>query len=263
MFAISALALWLIAFTFGLSSLQASRSNAVLYSELRENLSGSTTPIGGLIAPGTPIALLKAPAAGLSGIVVVEGTSSGQLTSGPGHRRDTPLPGQAGTSLIYGRSLTYGAPFAHIDHLHHGDQITVTTDQGTFTYVVEGVRHPGDPLPTLLATGAGRLTLETSSGVFGSANTVYVDATLKGAPAGTPSGRMTVVPPAEKAMGTDSSGLVNMIFWMQALLVVSVAMVWAWVRWGHWQAWVLGVPAIICLLWLVTADASLMLPNLI
>ena len=35
----------------------------------------------------------------------MEGTSSGTLMSGPGHRRDTPFPGQAGVSVIVGRPV--------------------------------------------------------------------------------------------------------------------------------------------------------------
>jgi len=47
--------------------------------------------------------------------VVVGGTSAGDLESAPGHRRDTALPGQVGVSLIYGRAVTFGAPFGQLD----------------------------------------------------------------------------------------------------------------------------------------------------
>ena len=37
---------------------------------------------------------MQIPAIGLHDVVIVEGTDSGDLRDGPGHRRDTPLPGQ-------------------------------------------------------------------------------------------------------------------------------------------------------------------------
>ena len=43
-----------------------------------------------------------------------------RLTDGPGHLSDTPLPGQMGTSVIFGRSVTYGAPFDAITGMQEG-----------------------------------------------------------------------------------------------------------------------------------------------
>jgi sortase A len=68
------------------------------------------------LAWGTPVALLEIPRLGLRE-VIVEGTSSDPMMSGPGHRRDTPLPGQVGTSVIAGWRATYGGPFRSIDQL--------------------------------------------------------------------------------------------------------------------------------------------------
>jgi sortase A len=66
----------------------------------------------------------------------VEGVSVADLKEGPGHYPDTPLPGQSGNSAIAGHRTTYGAPFGNVDQLVPGDEITVTTIQGTFTYLV-------------------------------------------------------------------------------------------------------------------------------
>ncbi|NHA00350.1 hypothetical protein G5V59_10155 [Nocardioides sp. W3-2-3] len=52
--------------------------------------------------------------------VVVEGTAPGDLFAGPGHLRSTVLPGQAGTSLVYGRAATYGGPFGRLDEPARG-----------------------------------------------------------------------------------------------------------------------------------------------
>ena len=65
--------------------------------------------------------------AGLENVVVVEGTSSSDLLEGPGHLRDSPLPGQLGESIVMGKSATAGAPFGGIARLRKGDVINVTT----------------------------------------------------------------------------------------------------------------------------------------
>ncbi|MDQ1733071.1 MAG: sortase [Pseudonocardiales bacterium] len=261
--ALSALAAWFVLYAVVLSGLQQDRNNSVLYPQLREGLSGATTPIGGAIAPGTPIALVSAPVAGLSDVVVVEGTAPTDLRNGPGHRRDTPLPGQAGVSVLFGRSRTYGAPFKHIAAMQKGQSLTVTTGQGSFTYRVIGVRRAGDPLPTPLAAGGSRLMLETSTSTgLSSSNTVFVDAELKGASVAAPPGRLTGIPRNEQAMGNDTSGLIKLVLWAQALLLAMVAVVWAKARWGIGQAWLVGLPLILAVLWGATGNVLMLLPNL-
>lgn len=76
----------------------------------------------------------------------VEGVGVNDLKQGPGHYPQTPLPGQAGNSAIAGHRTTYGAPFANVDQLRIGDEIVVTTVQGTFTYEVR--REPLIVRPT-------------------------------------------------------------------------------------------------------------------
>jgi hypothetical protein len=56
---------------------------------------------GRLVPTGTPTAVLEIPRLGVRGVVGV-GTSSDALKSGPGHLRDSPMPGQAGASVILG-----------------------------------------------------------------------------------------------------------------------------------------------------------------
>ena len=85
--------------------------------------------------------------------MVVDGTTSGLLEKGPGLKADTPLPGQAGTSIIYGRATMFGGPFRHLNVLRPGDVLEVTTGQGTFHYRVLDVRYSGGPRPPALAAG--------------------------------------------------------------------------------------------------------------
>jgi sortase A len=261
---ISLLAGWFALYATVLSGLQEHRDNSALYKQFRADLSAATVPIGQPIAPSTPIALLKLPAAGLSAEVVVEGTSSSDLAKGVGHLRSTPLPGQPGVSILYGRSLTFGGPFADIGKLALGTEFTVTTGQGTFHYVVDSVRHVGDPLPSQLEPGGSRLLLETSTGsLLSRSQPLYVDATMtdKPVPAATPP--LSGVPADEQAFGTDHSHLAPLIFWLQGLLIAALFTVWAVLRWGRWQAWLIGLPLVLAALWGATGQAMTLWPNLV
>jgi sortase A len=85
---------------------------------------------------GDPIGRLSFPTLDES-YVVVEGTSAGELRSGPGHYPDTDLPGQGGTIGIAGHRTTFGAPFRDINDLRNGDPIALETAYGRFNYSVE------------------------------------------------------------------------------------------------------------------------------
>ena len=259
---------WVIAYTTTFSAVQESRDQRVLYSSLRQGLSEATTPIGGVIEPGTPIAVLDAPGSGLSEMVVVEGTTSTDLKAGPGHRRDTPLPGQAGVSVLFGRGSAYGGPFAPLVRAAPGTTIRVTTGQGTFTYTIDRVRSSGDPLPPPLAAGSSRLSLVTSTGSgwlgkLAPDRIVYVDASLQGKPVASPPGRLLVTSPAEQAMATDPTAWVPLVFWLQLLALTSIGLVWAAVRWGRWQTWAVGIPLLVAVVWGATDTAFSLLPNLL
>ncbi|MEZ5133698.1 MAG: sortase [Acidimicrobiales bacterium] len=64
------------------------------------------------------------------------GTTSTELMQGPGHYRDSVLPGEPGNAVIFGRRSTYGAPFGQLDQLEPGATINVTTLGAEFTYTV-------------------------------------------------------------------------------------------------------------------------------
>ena len=142
---LSVVCTWVVLQVLFLGGLSQERDQSALYQRFRGELAAATAPTGGTIAPGAPVALLVVPSLGLEQ-VVVEGTASGDLLAGPGHRRDTVLPGQTGVSLLYGRTRSYGAPFAKITSLQAGDQIVTQTAQGRSTFRVEGsaaCRRPG------------------------------------------------------------------------------------------------------------------------
>jgi sortase A len=266
--ACSVVILFFGAFAFGLSGLQEQRSQHQLYALFRGLLDPSSEiapSIGGPIAPGTPVALLNSPDAGLNSVVVVEGTSAGDLLEGPGHLPDSPLPGQVGESILVGRSTTAGAPFGGITRLDKGDVIAVTTGQGTFHFIIEDQRVAGDPLPEI-PTGGALLTLVTSSGSgwlgrLAPNHLVYVDAKLQGKAVAAPPGQPEAVTAAESQGQNDPSAWPFVVFWLLALSVASTSLVWLWRRWGHRQTWLVGTPILLGILWGLSTEAMRLLPN--
>ncbi|MGN6607218.1 MAG: class E sortase [Jatrophihabitans sp.] len=265
--AVGGLALWLVAYAFVLSSLQEQHSQHDLYASYREQLVNGTAPIGGAMAEGAPVALLHSARASMDDLVVVEGTASSDLRLGPGHYPGTVLPGQAGVSVMFGRSLSFGAPFGSITSLRPGDVIDATTGQGVSHYVVEDVRRAGDPYPPVLAAGQGRLTLVSSEGSgwragWAPSSAVYVDARLRGSAVPAPSG-VGQARQAERPMAGDTSGLYPLVLWLQLLLVAVVGVVVLRRRWGVWQTWLVTVPLVLAALWGASSSAWLLLPNLV
>jgi sortase A len=264
---LSLVALWIMFYALVLSGLQTAHAQHNAYAKFREQLSQQVAPLGGVIPPGSPVALLSAPTMSVEDLVVVEGTAAGDLEKGPGHRRDTPLPGQPGISVVYGRATLFGGPFAAMTRAHAGDRIVATTGQGKFTYVVQDVRHVGEHYPPPLPAGAGGLTLVTSEGasvgdLWRPKRPVYVDARLQGAPQPSPGGGLSSVPAAEKAMSGDVGSLFTLVLWIPLLALAATMAVWAAVRWGRWQAWLAGAPIVAAALWGVSETALQLLPNL-
>jgi sortase A len=266
--ALCVLALWFLLFATVLTGFRERGSQARLYERFRSELALETVPISAPIGVGTPVAMISAPAAGLHSVVVVEGTTAKQLTGGPGHRSDTPLPGQVGISVIYGRSLTFGGPFGHLTDLKAGDPITVTTGQGVFDYKVADIRRPGDPVPAAPGPNGSRLTLVTSTSQgwrsgWAPSETMYVDANLSGGKvSAVPASLPTSVSKASTAMQGDPGALVGLIFWLEALGLATGAVIWAWLRWGRLQTWLVGGPLLAAILWAASDQVALLLPNL-
>jgi sortase A len=89
------------------------------------------------LVAGQPFALLRIPALGRNWrFAVVQGTSLAQLADGPGHVPGTQLPGEPGNFAVAGHDITAGNPFLHLASLRAGDQVYVTTVNGTYQYRV-------------------------------------------------------------------------------------------------------------------------------
>ncbi len=270
--ALSGLAVWLLLYAFSFSGLEEASAQHALYAQLRTEIAQEIAPpFGGNnpsdnIGLGKPVAVLRVPQAGIND-VVLEGTTSGVLEEGPGLLADTPLPGQPGVSEIFGRQTMFGGPFRHLAVLRPGDLIQVTTGEGTFTYVVDDLRYSGQPIPTP-PTVSSRMILVTAAGSgwrgAGSPNQVlYVDTSLRGKPAGSAPGLPTAVPASQGIMRGDPSVLFPLVLWLQLLLLTVCAVVWIRSRWGGWQTWLVGIPAILAVLWVVSESAFQLLPNLL
>jgi sortase A len=263
---LAGLAVWFGVFAAWLSGFVEQHAQHGLYASFRAQLAGGTAPLGGAIGEGRAVAMLQSSAAGLHDLVVVEGTTASDLRSGPGHYPGTPLPGQAGISYVFGRSFSFGGPFAHITQLRPGDTITATTGEGTFTYAVQGIsRSNGKVLAP--PAGGGELMLVTSEGTgwrsgWAPSHAVFVYALLKGKPAGAPPA-IGLIKSADRPMHGDTSNLFVLVLWLQLLLIAVVAIVWARAKWGAWQPWLIGVPIVLAALWGASSAAWPLLPNLV
>ena len=253
------------------SSAQHSAAQRRTFDSFRADLARGVAPVGPTdskdqaLAIGTPVAYLEIPTVDLHE-VVGEGTTPSALFNGPGHRRDTPLPGQIGSSVVFGRRAAFGGPFARIDELNKGDLIRVTTGQGVFNFRVLGVRHEGDPVPAAPASGKARLTLATATGTpFLPSGVVRVDADLDGDAVVGPARLFTAkgLPAEERVMAGDQRTLWALALWMQGLIVLSVGAVWAWHRWGRAQAWVVFLPPLMLVGLFASGEAARLLPNLL
>jgi sortase A len=258
--------LW--AFAYGLSSVQEQRSQHLLYERFRGALDPSSPDgpsIGGKIRPGTPVALIDAPVAGMHNVVVVEGTSSADLLAGPGHRRDTPLPGQPGESMLIGRSTTSGAPFRNLYRLARGDLIDVRTGQGDFHYTVTGTLAPNStPAPIPGDSGLLVMVTSTKSGGFADpppGGLLYVEARLRGSAVTSPSGRPTHVR-ADEIQGRGETGAwPDAGAWLAALIVASGFAWFLWSRWGILRAWLVAAPILLWVMWELSNSVMGLLPN--
>lgn len=262
--AVSFLSAWAVAYTVVIGAAEQHSAQVRLYATFREQLAQGVAPLD-IAREGRPVALLHIAGLGLDQ-VVVEGVTSTDLELGPGHRRGTVLPGQSGTSVVYGKAATFGAPFARLAQLHKGDAIMVTTSQGEFTYHVSGFRRAQDPQPKPVVEGTGHLVLVTATGSgalrrFTPHRVLFVDATLSKA---APAARPTVATIAEeRVFAADRQALFGLVCWLLGLVAVVIASVWTWGRWGRWQCWVAFSPVVVAVLVGASGPAAGLLPNLL
>lgn len=216
-----------LVFEFGISGLAAQQSQEGMLPVFKA--AAQTTELGvptASAAPGGPVALLSIPRLGFKRLVV-EGSSPENLKSGPGHLRVSPMPGEFGNAVLLGRRTTYGAPFHDLNQIHHGDEISVTTGQGRFTYLVRDVGRvaAGDADP-LRGTLDSRLTLVTSDPAYVFTGRLVVVAMLQGQPLAVAKRNPPRITPLDLGLASDPVWLAPSVLLAQLIAVA----VWLTVR---------------------------------
>jgi sortase A len=138
------------------------------------------TPAPPIPAPavGSPVGVISIPKIALS-MVVVEGTGTDQLRSGPGHYAGTPLPGEDGNVAIAGHRTTYLHPFYNLNELDPGDAIDILTVQGLFVYhVVSSQSVSPTDVDVVAPSSSPILTLTTCTPRYSASQRLVVQADL-------------------------------------------------------------------------------------
>ncbi|MDR2987890.1 MAG: sortase [Nocardiopsaceae bacterium] len=245
-----------LGYLFGLSSLQEARAQSNAFATFRAKLAQQIAPLKAT-TPGAPVAILNIPAIGIKNMIVVEGTSPTNLELGPGHVRNSPLPGENGVTEIFGRRATFGAPFGRLPELHRGDKVQFITGQGKSSYTIIAKGDSGhlvkDPAPN-------RLLLLTACSKTIPATYCYFDAELTTTPQQDPGGR-PVITASETPLSGDFSVLVLTMVWGIALVMISVAGTVAAARWSPRLAYMVTAPLALAVLWNLYQSLAALLPN--
>jgi sortase A len=216
------------------------------------------------VSEGEPTARIQIPAIGVDKIVV-EGVSLPDLKKGPGHYPESPLPGQEGNAAIAGHRTTYGAPFNRIDELEPGDEITVQTVQGEFTYLVkeQQIVRPSQ-VEVLQDKGDNRLTLTACHPEYSARERIVVVAEL--APDETPRPRPPRGDGAPAPVAIDDIDGEGAPAVPAILLGGLCAAIWllAWLvgrLWRTWPSYLVALPFFVVALFLFFEEFSRLLPS--
>jgi sortase A len=153
---------------------------------------------------GSPIGRISIPRIGAS-YVLVKGTSTEDLESGPGVDTETPFPGIGGTTLVAGHRTTFLAPFRHIDELGRGSRIRLQMPYAELQYTVVGQRvvAPTDVQAAVARVGYTRLVLSACTPLFSAAKRLLVFARLTRT---IPRGAARLLPGAQLARPIEAPG---------------------------------------------------------
>jgi sortase A len=185
---------------------------------------------------------------------VVAGATMDMLERGPGLFANTALPGQLGNSAIAGHRTSYGAPFSRIDQLDPGDDITVVTPRGSFTYAVTETKIVPATAVEVLDTvdpEKATLTLVSCHPKWTSKERIVVSADLvdSGDTAPTPATPLVINTSSEEQVAafeggwfSDAAGIPHTIFW--ALLLIGLWLVAAFAVKRGKAKWFVAYPVI-------------------
>ena len=234
------------------------RAQDLLYREFRAELAAGHGPDRARSSrSATRSRLLRIPHIGVEQ-VVVEGTASGDLLAGPGHRRDTVLPGQVGTSVgLRPRERPTARRSPDIAELaprrpdQRGRRPRAARDFARHRRTPR--RRPAAPAAP---EGAARLTLvsgegERPPGPVAVARTRSSTSTPRPTRRfDTPAGLPRAVPDPEQAMATEPGAVMPLLtLCLGLLLALTLGVVAARQRWSAALVWVVATPVVIAVAW--------------
>ncbi|WP_189847379.1 class E sortase [Streptomyces omiyaensis] len=114
---------------------------------------------------GETFAVLRIPRIGLT-VPVARGISKSKVLDRGyvGHYPGTAAPGRAGNVALAGHRNTHGEPFRYVNRLRRGDEITLRTREGTYTYVVDQILPVTSPRDTGVIRPVPRSVVKPSYG---------------------------------------------------------------------------------------------------
>lgn len=257
----SAFLFGLLVFLFGVSTLVHARAQTGLERRFASELANGVAPVNQPVEIGAPIAVLEIADIGLRE-VVVEGSTSTQLVKGPGHVRTSALPGQPGTSIVLCRRAAFSGPCADLDELGPGDDIDVTTGQGSITYrVTESLVYPSSDARAFEGRGSALVLVTMDTAFVGTGRLVVV-----AEPVGDLQARGTRTPAAplsadELGLAGDRTSAASLLVWLEALALVACGSVLLFRRWRRGPAYLVVVPPLLATTWLVYEQVARLLPG--
>ncbi len=114
---------------------------------------------------GDAFAVLRIPRIGLS-VPVAQGISKSKVLDKGyvGHYPGTAAPGAPGNVALAGHRNTHGEPFRYVNRLRKGDEISLRTREGTYTYRVDQILPVTSPRDTGVIQPVPRSIVKPSYG---------------------------------------------------------------------------------------------------
>ncbi|MFI8366093.1 class E sortase [Streptomyces sp. NPDC085466] len=114
---------------------------------------------------GQTFAVLRIPRIGLT-VPVARGISKSKVLDKGyvGHYPGTAAPGAPGNVALAGHRNTHGEPFRYVNRLRKGDEITLRTREGTYTYRVDRILPVTSPRDTGVIQPVPRSIVKPSYG---------------------------------------------------------------------------------------------------
>ncbi|MER8037079.1 class E sortase [Streptomyces hydrogenans] len=123
------------------------------------------SPASARTPSGETFAVLRIPRIGLT-VPVAQGISKSKVLDKGyvGHYPGTAAPGRVGNVALAGHRNTHGEPFRYVNRLRKGDEITLRTREGTYTYRVDQILPVTSPRDTGVIQPVPRSIVKPSYG---------------------------------------------------------------------------------------------------